>query len=185
MSNQFQNVFIEEAKEIISLLENDFIAIESNVDDLELMNRIFRSLHTLKGSGAMFDFDRLSTFAHELETLFDLIRNGKKSITPEIITLSLKSIDILKEMLDQKDNTVINDALEQQLINQMHQLIPPSDEKSIQADSVSSERVKSASGKSSVYRVFFKPDRDVLLRGINPLIILKNMASLGKMYCSY
>jgi two-component system chemotaxis sensor kinase CheA len=75
MTNQFQKVFIDEAREIIVSLENDLIALESNTDDSDLINRIFRSLHTIKGSGAMFEFIRISNFSHELETLFDLIRN--------------------------------------------------------------------------------------------------------------
>ncbi|MBN1603065.1 MAG: chemotaxis protein CheA [Chitinispirillaceae bacterium] len=183
MTNQFQKAFIDEAKEIIESLEKDLVALESDANDSDLINRIFRSLHTIKGSGAMFEFMRISNFAHELETLFDLVRNGKLSISSEIITLSLKSIDFLKDLLELPNGSKDNDALEQQLIDQIHLIVPSDRNTTTSGGKLPPENRNGERRKSSVYRIFFKPQKEIFLRGINTVLILKNLSKLGKMFC--
>ena len=65
-----------------------------------LIGRVFRTMHTIKGSGAMFGFDRIAKFTHEIETVYDKIRNGQIPVTKEIISLTLRVRDAIKEMLD-------------------------------------------------------------------------------------
>ncbi|MFN2355280.1 MAG: Hpt domain-containing protein, partial [Desulfopila sp.] len=64
-------VFLVEATEILEQLEESLLELEDAPDNDELVGSIFRALHTIKGSGAMFGFDRVSSFTHEVETVFD------------------------------------------------------------------------------------------------------------------
>jgi two-component system, chemotaxis family, sensor kinase CheA len=57
-------------------------------------------MHTIKGSGAMFGFDAIAAFTHEVETVFDLVRNGKMVVTKELFDLTLKSRDHISALLD-------------------------------------------------------------------------------------
>ena len=65
------------------------------------MGRAFRALHTIKGSGAMFGFDELAAFTHNLENAFDEVRNGRLKVTSELIDLSLAALDQIKAMLEE------------------------------------------------------------------------------------
>jgi len=67
------NPFLEEAYELIAELENALLELEENPDDMDLIGRVFRAMHTIKGSGAMFGYENIAEFTHELETAFDLV----------------------------------------------------------------------------------------------------------------
>ena len=77
MTAKLRATFRDEAYELLAELENALLALEEDPSDQELVNRIFRSLHTIKGSGGACGFDGISRFAHEVEAVYDLTRNGK------------------------------------------------------------------------------------------------------------
>jgi two-component system chemotaxis sensor kinase CheA len=181
MNTSFQQAFMEEGQEIFNSLENDFVVLETNTTDSELINKIFRELHTLKGSGAMFGFTQLSTFTHELETLFDLIRNEKLGITPEIISISLEAIDLMKVMLNDPENNNLDSVKEKQIIDEIHKLLPESEqEKSRTPEQVKGKEIHV--GKQKVFRIYFKPDKDIFTKGINPIVLFRNLNTLGEVF---
>src|SRR6056297_4333762 len=99
--DKFKEKFIEEATENIAELEDALLALESNPEDPELVERVFRSMHTLKGGGAMFGFQKLSDFTHHLENIYDQVREGKLSINKGLLDLTLQSVDHLKNLLEE------------------------------------------------------------------------------------
>ena len=104
--DKFKQAFLEEAREILVELESALLALNENPNDTELMGRAFRALHTIKGSGAMFGFDELARFSHNLENAFDEVRNGRLRISSELIDLSLAALDQIKAMLQQATGQV-------------------------------------------------------------------------------
>ncbi|CCO24400.1 chemotaxis protein CheA [Maridesulfovibrio hydrothermalis] len=96
-------VFKEEAYELLGELETSLLELEDVPDDMDLINRIFRALHTIKGSGSMFGFEAIAEFTHEVETVFDMVRNGDLAICKELLTLSLSSRDHIYAMLESPD----------------------------------------------------------------------------------
>ena len=88
-ADQFKQSFREEAREILVDLESALLELNENRADPELVGRVFRGLHTIKGSGAMFGFEELAAFTHNLETAFDEVRNGRLQINSELIDLTL------------------------------------------------------------------------------------------------
>jgi HPt (histidine-containing phosphotransfer) domain-containing protein len=97
---KFTAQFREEAAERLAELEATLLELEESPADAELIGRAFRAMHTIKGSGAMFGFDDIAAFTHQLETVFDNVRNGKLAITPALIGLSLRAKDVIRAMLD-------------------------------------------------------------------------------------
>ncbi|WP_432736337.1 chemotaxis protein CheA [Maridesulfovibrio sp. FT414] len=93
-------VFKEEAYELLGELETSLLELEDVPDDMDLINRVFRALHTIKGSGSMFGFEAIAEFTHEVETVFDKVRNGDLSITKELLTIVLASRDHIYSMLE-------------------------------------------------------------------------------------
>ncbi|MCP4215780.1 MAG: hypothetical protein GY765_14090, partial [bacterium] len=100
MSNEFTDVFKEETYEILEEVEQALLELEAGPDDMDLVAKIFRAIHTIKGSGAMFGFDMISAFAHEIENAFDLIREGEIKATKNLIDLTLESMDFIKKYLE-------------------------------------------------------------------------------------
>ncbi|WP_320169865.1 chemotaxis protein CheA [Maridesulfovibrio sp.] len=98
-------VFKEEAYELLGELETSLLELEEVPDDMDLINRVFRALHTIKGSGSMFGFEAIAEFTHEVETVFDKVRNGELSITKELLTLALSSRDHIYSMLESASGT--------------------------------------------------------------------------------
>jgi len=181
MSTPFQDKFKEEALEILGELENDLVTLEKSGTDTELVHKIFRAMHTLKGSGSMFGFLKLSEFAHELETLFDLIRNSKLAVTPDIISVSLEACDFFKLLLDDPENKTTDEVRGQALSDSIHALLPSSTSATAPQKSAPKKN-ESPEKQRKIYRIYFKPDHDVFIKGINPLIILKNLKELGECY---
>ena len=93
-------VFIEEADEQIALLDRDLVRLETEGDDPELIQEIFRATHTMKGSSAMLGYPRMSDLAHSMESLLDSLRSGKISVSAEIVDSLLYGLDILKVLRD-------------------------------------------------------------------------------------
>src|ERR1700756_5647644 len=92
--------FILEPKELLTELEASLLELEEVPEDAELIGRVFRAMHTIKGSGAMFGFDAIAAFTHEVETVFDMVRNGKLAVTKQMLNLTLRARDNIKALLD-------------------------------------------------------------------------------------
>ncbi len=92
--------FISEAHEHIVMLEQLLLQLESNADDRELLDALFRSAHTIKGSAGIFGVDRVVAFTHHVETLLDQMRAGRKVLTPEISTLLLQCNDQIRSLVN-------------------------------------------------------------------------------------
>jgi len=103
MIDKYKQAFQEEARELLTELESALLELDQKRDDREVVGRAFRALHTIKGSGAMFGFDDVAGFAHNLETAFDRLRNGQLAATADLINLTLAAGDQIKTMLDEAD----------------------------------------------------------------------------------
>ena len=81
MDNQKEAYKIE-AYELLGELESSLLELEQTPDDQDLVDRVFRAMHTIKGSGAMFGFEAIAEFTHDVETVFDRVREGDLSLLP-------------------------------------------------------------------------------------------------------
>ena len=98
--SQFQDAFFEESSEHLTTIEDGLLHLEQRPDDFDLLNRIFRAAHSIKGNSGMFGFTAVGQFTHKMETLLDQLRNGKFSVTPEITDILLRSTDQLKILIE-------------------------------------------------------------------------------------
>ncbi|MCP4433854.1 MAG: chemotaxis protein CheA, partial [Gammaproteobacteria bacterium] len=98
-----EDTFREEAGELLAKLEAALLELEDRPNDDESVDQAFRAMHTIKGSGSMFGFDKLSEFTHHLENAFDLVRSDDLQITKELISISLGSSDHIRKLLDEID----------------------------------------------------------------------------------
>src|SRR5271157_616409 len=90
--------FLVESGEGLSQMEEAILALETHPEDAELIQTIFRVVHTLKGNAGILDLPKFQSFAHALENLLDEIRSQNLLVTPQIVDLLLSSLDVLREM---------------------------------------------------------------------------------------
>ncbi|MBU1039944.1 MAG: chemotaxis protein CheA [Proteobacteria bacterium] len=102
--DQSREIFREEAYDLLGELEATLLELEENPNDLDIVNKVFRALHTIKGSGAMFGFDDIANFTHDLENVFDKVRNEQLEVTKELITVSFSARDHILGMLNGPDD---------------------------------------------------------------------------------
>jgi two-component system, chemotaxis family, sensor kinase CheA len=181
--DKFKQAFLEEAREILVELESSLLALNDNRGDNELVGRAFRALHTIKGSGAMFGFDELAAFSHNLENAFDEVRNGRLHVTSELINLSLAALDQIKAMLDEAaGGTGASAAAAAEILAKLRQLTgKPEPHAARAAPSPPSAPPAAASGATREWQIRFCPGADLLRSGTNPLLLLRELRQMGSL----
>lgn len=110
--------FILETEEIIEALDHDLVELETRKNDLDLLNKIFRGAHTMKGASSFLGFDKMSGVTHHAEEILNKLRKNEITVTPEIMDILLEFVDITKSILnDIKNGTDSADVTD--LINRL------------------------------------------------------------------
>lgn len=97
---QFRNKFLKDAEKLLRELENDLLELEKNIKNSNLVESVFRAMHTLKGVGAMYGYESVSNYTHHLESIYDAVRNQELDLTPEIFNLSFNAVDHIRNLLN-------------------------------------------------------------------------------------
>jgi two-component system chemotaxis sensor kinase CheA len=181
--------FREEARELLTQLETALMQLEEDPSDLDSIDDAFRSLHTIKGSGNMFELDQLVSFAHTVETVFADVRDGTSPMTPELVELGLQAKDHIAALLQTSSSDEGGDAaalLEngRRLEEALHALRTgdAAVERGGEADpgrGNGSGDDATPAGEERTYRITFAPAPHVFRTGSNPLLLLKELGELG------
>lgn len=91
--------FLSETAELLEKLDDDLVALEKSSDDADLLNRIFRSIHTVKGASSFLGFDLLVKVTHKTEDVLNRLRKGELQVTPEIMDVILEATDLVKVLV--------------------------------------------------------------------------------------
>ncbi len=179
-----EDTFREEADELLIDLEAAMLELEEQPDDSDCVDRAFRAMHTIKGSGSMFGFEKLAAFTHHLENAFDLVRNGDLQITKELISISLDSGDHIRLLLEEKESNEELDQASDELLARLSSLVPNTDDQDSGANTGEANSEKKSAGNSSsdntqTYRVRINPGLDSFANGMDVLPILREIRSLG------
>ena len=194
--DNFKKKFIEEAVDLIDDLEKAVLELEDNTTDADIVQRIFRIMHTLKGNSSMFGFEQIDRFTHHMETIYDQVRSGEREVTQATLNVTLRSVDHLKNLLDEAGNESAALMKEQEaLMQQMDAIIEgrPVPADAPQAPAEETQSVPEASVKAApqpvpieekgAYETFFiryAPVTDIFNNGTNPLYQVDELQALGK-----
>jgi two-component system, chemotaxis family, sensor kinase CheA len=184
MTDQHREAFLEEAEELLATLEASLLELDQRPDDMDLIQKTFRALHTLKGSGAMFGFEEMSRFAHEVETAFDHVREGRLAVTPELVNIALGARDQIRTMLSAGQGGQEPDSAPgAEILKKLRALAPPVDGSAAKpANSAQPGPRESASpGARSRFHIYFRPARELFLKGTNPLLLFRELGELGEL----
>ncbi|NOZ47635.1 MAG: chemotaxis protein CheA [Chlorobi bacterium] len=179
--DKFAQKFVEEATDLINNLEEVSLELENNSSDKNIIERIFRIMHTIKGSSGMFGFTKIEEYTHEFENIYDKVRNGELMVTGSILEMTFLSIDHLKNLLKNHkkyNKTLINKHNE--LLKEIKSIINEgNNEDKLEKAVPDSENVALATGNFKTYYIYFEPVEEILKNGSNPLYILEELNALG------
>ena len=180
-ASQHIEVYRQEAEELLVEIEETVLELEENPDDSEAINKLFRAMHTIKGSGAMFGFDEIAEFTHHVETAMDKVRNGEVRISKQLIDLILASRDQITDMLNAAENgTKADQGVSKEIIASLNKLIPMDQPKPVPETAQAQEKPQDQQ-EEQTYRIRFSPHRNLFLTGTEPALILQEMRDLGEM----
>ncbi|MEH3118340.1 MAG: chemotaxis protein CheA [Methylorubrum populi] len=176
------DIFRTEAAELLECLETTLLDLGARSQDRVLVDTAFRALHTLKGSGAMFGFDRVAAFTHDFETAFDLVRQGRVPASLDLVNVALSAKDYIRALIETPDDAepIIGQSILADLQVLVERTGRDASESGPQADPPSVD--KPAAAPSDIRRgwqvgIAFAPD--ILRNGSNPLALLDDLQALG------
>jgi two-component system chemotaxis sensor kinase CheA len=178
-SEQFKQSFREEAREVLVDLEAALLELNENRGDQELVGRVFRALHTIKGSGSMFGFEALAEFTHHLETAFDEVRNGRIQVSSELIDLTLAALDQIRTMLEERQDAE-DASIGAGILAKVRRLAGIAE--SPHAEPGTPQRTPAPGAETGTPRqwvIRFEPGPDFLLNGANPLLLIAELRQMG------
>lgn len=182
MIDKFKAKFVEESMDNVHDLEEALFLLEKEMNNKELIERIFRAMHSLKGGGAMFGFNHLSEFTHHLETIFDWVRNNKLAVSTDLISLTFSAIDHINHLLKTGDLTNDEEIADQKAFIQRVQAFLTITESPAQKAGMPSVEASGAEPAiaTKTYLISFIPQPELLQNGTNPLYLMDDIHALGQ-----
>lgn len=161
------STFRLEAQELLEQIEHGLLDLRDRPDDSDLIDAVFRGLHTLKGSGAMFGFDDLSQFTHHCEGAFDRVRKGEVAATHELIAAVLGAQDHMRALTEGGE---VDAGAGDALLAILHEAVEASAQEGGLAP---------AEARPITWRIRFSLPTDALTNGVRPLPLLDELRALG------
>lgn len=112
--------FLVEAGEILELLGEQLVELEQSAEDFDLLNAIFRGFHTIKGGAGFLSLEPLVSVCHKAEDVFDVLREGERKVTPNLMDVILEVVDVVNLMFEQVKSGNYPDEAEQNLLTRLH-----------------------------------------------------------------
>jgi two-component system chemotaxis sensor kinase CheA len=162
--------FKTEADELLQQIEQDLLDLGGNLQDADLVNAVFRGLHTLKGSGAMFGFDKLAGFTHHCETAFDNVRKGRVPATAGLVEVILSAKDHMSALVHASEAD--HDTASAEILSRLKAAVDAAS--GAPADTPAPLPAKAG------WRVKFYLPPDAMANGTNPLALVDELRELGQ-----
>lgn len=161
--------FRQEAQELLEQVEQGLLDLAHRPGDRDLIDAVFRGLHTLKGSGAMFGFDALAAFTHHCETAFDRVRKGEVPATPRLVACVLAAQDHMRALAEGR---AVEPSAGEALLADLHA--------AVEGGEAPDASAAPADPAARVWKIRFSLPADALVNGARPLPLLDELRELGE-----
>ena len=165
MFDQFKEKYIEEVNDLLNDMEGALLLLENTPDNIDSINKVFRVMHTIKGTSGMYDFKEAETLTHKIENIYGRIRDNHLSVPKELVPLTLEGVDIIRQLLNQPDGDYTNT-----INNYTSRLSDIYGTTPTQATTVETND----KGLATFY-VVFKPEVNISQRGVNLTRIIEDL----------
>lgn len=170
-------VFRQEASELFEVLEGALLDLGQRPDDRELVDSAFRALHTIKGSGAMFGFDKVASFTHEFETAFDRVRKGEIKPTQELISVALAAKDYIRALIEDPQST--DDIIGEAILDDLKRFVSADRPDAPVVEIAEAPPLAPGGSKQAGWHLYLEFESHILRNGSNPLDLLEDLCKLG------
>lgn len=188
--NSIKDTFFEECEELLEALVEGLSQMETAPDDMEVINAVFRSVHSIKGGAGAFGLDRLVSFAHSFETVMDKVRDRNLQVDEKLINLFHRAGDQLSDLVSSaRDGTDLDDEAETGLLTELESYL--GDEASAEDFSFDAitldfegpavDLPAEETATPRLFRIQFGPSRALYENGHEPLLIFDALAELGNL----
>ena len=179
MIDKFKDAFKDEASELLSTLEDQLLELEKNPHNQETISAIFRAMHTIKGSAAMFGFDTISHFTHQVENAFDKLRNGLIPVSKHLIDITLRARDVISTRLAEPYADMEQEM--SLLAKEFNELGSETSEAAPNTETEKPEpqQTNRESEGMVTYRIHFAPKPELFKNGTNPFRLIDELYELG------
>jgi two-component system chemotaxis sensor kinase CheA len=176
---QLLQVFIEEANEILADLETNLVELETNPHDHDLINEIFRALHTLKGSASLTGLTEVADFVHHAEELLDRVRNEELEINSDIISLLLEVSDLIEDLVTEISTEGFEAERNEldKVVDSLKYWLEPTDSSPTASQQESSSN---STGGEQVYKINLDFNQQLFATGTDPVMLLEEVAELAE-----
>jgi two-component system, chemotaxis family, sensor kinase CheA len=181
--SRFKVTFFEECVEQLSELETNLARLDAGECDSETLNAIFRAVHSIKAGAGAFKFTALVAFAHCFETVLDHLRDGRLAPAPEVTGVLLRSGDVLADLVDAaKTETSLPADYGRDIAQELEALISGED-KPRTAEPVASRATATPmpAARDGVVRIRFAPGAALYRHANEPLLLVRELKSLGRL----
>ncbi|RST75277.1 chemotaxis protein CheA [Siminovitchia acidinfaciens] len=185
--SEFLGIFIDEVDEQLDIIDQEILVLEQEGESPEVIQRLFRAAHTLKGSSATMGFEDMTKLTHEMEHLLDHVRNNKLSVTPDLINLLFKCLDGLKQLKDEivsgeEERTDITPLIEE--VENFSAGKPPlqveEKDTSTLSSAINQEEIESFEGQGlHIYELAIHIAAECEMKSIRAFLIKNQLESLG------
>ena len=180
--SHFQESFFEESAEHVETMETGLLDLEQRPTDLDLLNRIFRAAHSIKGNAGMFNFTAIGGLTHKMENILDKLRNSQMVVTKDIIDLLLQALDGLKTLLDVARS---GDSHDEAAIREIEEKLVACFNGGEGGTSVDDAATSSTQGDGTAavsnrtVTIAWKPLPELFQRGLDPARLFQELGELG------
>lgn len=206
--SQYLEIFIDETKEHLQTLNDQVLVLEAEPDNIDTVNEIFRAAHSLKGMAGTMGFKRMQRLTHDMENVFSEIRNGKMSVTPDLVDVVFKCLDAIEEYLGcivetsdegENDNEEIISMLNACLESEGEQPEPPAKEAEAKQEAAAADNedkrkflhiriadfeknaIQEAKAQNkNVFGVTVYIDESCILKAARAFLVFKGLESVGE-----
>ncbi|MBF2717832.1 chemotaxis protein CheA [Agrobacterium vitis] len=177
-------VFRTEAAELFEQIENGLLDLLHDLSNQDQIDSVFRGLHTLKGSGAMFGFEALAAFTHHCETAFDRVRKGEVPATAELVAAVLDAQDHMKALVATPNGD--HEAAGERLLAKLQDAVGDHGGNAHAVPAAkpgnggAAKPQPAAQSATTTWRMKFRLPANSMVNGTNPLGLLNELRDLGK-----
>ncbi|MFR9701686.1 chemotaxis protein CheA [Aeromonas sanarellii] len=157
--------FLVEASEILEQLSEQLVDLEKRPDDKNLLNAIFRGFHTVKGGAGFLSLTELVDVCHGAENLFDMLRNGKRTLSAELMDVILQALDAINVMFAQVQNREEISPASPDLLHDLHELCKPEGQEQLRTASVAAQSQPEPEPEPEPEPVIVAPSESVAVNG--------------------
>lgn len=181
--DRFKATYFEECAELTDTAYSKLADLGEGRQDGDTLDALFRAIHSIKGGGGAFGFDRMVGFAHHFETLLDLVRSRRIEPTSDIVDLLTRALDALSDLITSaKTGSVVEEGFESALAQALKDAAATGQGQSTGAAAPKAASVAAvAAGTVRHFEIKFVPRTDLYQRANEPQLLLRELRRLGEL----